>query len=515
MLLERIRPVQKTRSQSGGFDSAGFERAFLAADYARCREVVASARKTDVSAIALSRVDLRDGHPVDVVERLSNLRPSDARLRLERDIWLGAAYGATGDSESAYRLFDRALADLQPPDELYYALLFQRAHVHWMDRQWQPLEALVAQLIDAPHAGYRGRGYVLRGWIHAGKHGDAQAQARDYLRALDEFDFMARPDLRLRLNTLLTLTALARELGLESVAERVRAAYDAMHPSSGMRVQYFKMTRILGWIDALDGNELSAFRRFRQAAELAPSELWRVQCISDRATLARATGERAFALDQLYAAHDLASNLSWNDAVEEDRITLLNLAELFGDVDAALAQRYLAQFRSLRTPMDRRMGFANDERVRALEAYPSGIALLRLGETHAAQQMLGQAYTIFSKFDYGWRAALAALGMHKATQDPQWLVLARKAVKRWPESWIAGELRDAQQAHSISEEEAMVTRAQRPILKLLLEGRRNADIADALGKSPNTVRNHIAEIFRAFDVNSRSELIALLSRRNR
>jgi DNA-binding CsgD family transcriptional regulator len=61
----------------------------------------------------------------------------------------------------------------------------------------------------------------------------------------------------------------------------------------------------------------------------------------------------------------------------------------------------------------------------------------------------------------------------------------------------------------------MVTRAQRPILRLLLEGRRNADIAVSLGKSPNTVRNHIAEIFRTFDVRSRSELIALLSRRTR
>jgi hypothetical protein len=50
-------------------------------------------------------------------------------------------------------------------------------------------------------------------------------------------------------------------------------------------------------------------------------------------------------------------------------------------------------------------------------------------------------------------------------------------------------------------------------LRLVLEGRRKADIAKALGKSPNTVRNHIAEIFRTFYVRSRSELIALLSRR--
>jgi DNA-binding CsgD family transcriptional regulator len=504
---------RKTAPHSGNFDAADFERAFLAADYARCREIAAAAPESSESALALSRVDLRDGHPVDVVERLARYRPRDPRLRAERDIWLGAAYGATGDSASAHRLFDSALAALHPSDDLYYAAVFQKAHVHWMDRQWRPLEELAGALIECPNAGYRGRGYVLRGWIHAGKNSDAQAQARDYVRALDEFDFMARPDLRLRLSTLLTLTALARELGLESIAERVRAAYEAMAPTSGMYIQYFKMTRILGWIDALDGNELAAFRHFRRAADLAPSELWRVQCIADRATLARATGERAFMLDQLYAAHDLASRLSWNDAVEEDRITLLTLAELFGDVDPGLAQRYLAQFRSLRTPMDRRMGFANDARVRALEAYPAGTALLRMGEIGPARQMLTQAYEIFTAFDYGWRAALAALQLHKATHDPNWLAHARKAIRRWPKSWIAREVHAVQQTHSLSDQEAMVTPAQRPILKLLLEGLRNAEIAERLGKSPNTVRNHIAEIFRAFEVSSRAELIALISRK--
>jgi DNA-binding CsgD family transcriptional regulator len=506
---------QKTATRTEVFDAGGFERAFLAADYERCREIISAAPRSDATALALSRVDLRDSRPVEVVERLSNLRPVDARERIERDVWLGAAYGATGDSESAHRLFQRALAAVDPSDELYYAALFQKAHVHWMDREWNSLEGLVQELIDAPHPGYRGRGHALRGWIYAGKKNDAHGQAREYLRALDEFDSMAQPDSRLRLNTLLTLASLARELGLESAAERVRTAYDGMLPASGMYVQYFKLTRILGWIDALAGNELAAFRRFRQAADMAPSDLWRVQCISDRATLARATGERAFALDQLYAAHDLATRLSWIEAVEEDRITLLNLAELFGDVDGAMAQRYLAQFRSLRIPMDRRMGFFNDARMRGLEAYSSGTALLRLGEVQAARAMLEEAHNIFVKFDYGWRAALAALGMHKATQESRWLHAARKAIKRWPNSWIARELRAVQQAHSLSDDEAMVTRAQRPILRLLLEGRRNADIARALGKSPNTVRNHIAEIFRTFDVRSRSELIALLSRRTR
>ncbi|HLI94918.1 MAG TPA: hypothetical protein VKT72_02405, partial [Candidatus Baltobacteraceae bacterium] len=92
---------QKLGVRSARFDSAAFERAFLAADYDRCREIVAAAPPSDAVALALSRVDLRDGRGVDVVERLADVRPADARLRAERDIWLGAAYASTGDADSA------------------------------------------------------------------------------------------------------------------------------------------------------------------------------------------------------------------------------------------------------------------------------------------------------------------------------------------------------------------------------------------------------------------------------
>jgi DNA-binding CsgD family transcriptional regulator len=51
------------------------------------------------------------------------------------------------------------------------------------------------------------------------------------------------------------------------------------------------------------------------------------------------------------------------------------------------------------------------------------------------------------------------------------------------------------------------------VLKLLLEGKRNAEIAAALKRSPNTVRNHIAEIFKIYGVTSRAALIARLSRK--
>jgi DNA-binding CsgD family transcriptional regulator len=48
----------------------------------------------------------------------------------------------------------------------------------------------------------------------------------------------------------------------------------------------------------------------------------------------------------------------------------------------------------------------------------------------------------------------------------------------------------------------------REVLDALLRGNSTKDIADLLGLSPNTVRHYTKAVFRAFQVNSRSELVA-------
>jgi DNA-binding NarL/FixJ family response regulator len=54
--------------------------------------------------------------------------------------------------------------------------------------------------------------------------------------------------------------------------------------------------------------------------------------------------------------------------------------------------------------------------------------------------------------------------------------------------------------------------AKRQVLELVRAGRRNSEIATVLGRSPNTVRNQLSELFQTFNVKSRAELVAALSR---
>jgi len=54
-----------------------------------------------------------------------------------------------------------------------------------------------------------------------------------------------------------------------------------------------------------------------------------------------------------------------------------------------------------------------------------------------------------------------------------------------------------------------LSKAQLPVLELLLTGAKERQIATKLHLSPHTVHKHVMEIYRKMGVNSRSELLAL------
>lgn len=56
-----------------------------------------------------------------------------------------------------------------------------------------------------------------------------------------------------------------------------------------------------------------------------------------------------------------------------------------------------------------------------------------------------------------------------------------------------------------------VTRAESEVVRLLLAGKTNAEIAQARGTSLRTVANQVQSIFKKLGVSSRAELVALLA----
>lgn len=491
-----------------GFDIAAFEQALAAADFDRCRELVSSTDDANV-VLARARLALRERRYVDIIGALSELRSEVTPTRLARDVLLGAALGLTREYVAGNRLIERALKELSPPDPWYFEALHYRGLIAWMRQDNEEAERAAAIEVRSPDANDRARAHILFSWI-ALRRGEILRQVDELQKALDELDGTQVADESYRANALFTLALLCRELPLREVASRVHTLFETLPWTTGLRLEHFGVTRFLAAIDELEGNELAAFAGFRRAARLAPSPYWNVLCFLDRALLARNTGERAFATEQLQEAHEIAQRVSWNDATGEERSALLVLAELFANDEPAVAEQYLARFRTLSTSVIPILSYGTDPRVKGFEAYTQGVAWLRIGDVDEGKAALMKAWTIFEDFNYGWRAALCALALYEVTHDRRWITRASRKIDPWPHSWIARRVAEATNTSVLRLNG--IPPAKRQVLELVRAGRRNSEIATALGRSPNTVRNQLAELFQTFNVKSRAELVAALSK---
>lgn len=489
------------------FDKIEFERAFTAADFDRCRELVSVGGSVD-AVLAAARLALRERRYVDMIGLLSDVSKAPPETRMARDVLLGAALGLTRDFVAGRKLIERALNELTPGDPLYDEALYYKAVIAWIKHDQEEAEEAASAQLVSPEPNNRARARIMLSWI-ALRRGEILRQVDELQKALDELDAAATPDQYYRANALFTLALLCRELPLREVADRVRSIFETLPWTSGLKLERFQVTRFLAAIDELEGNELAAFAGFRKAARLAPSEHWSVLCYLDRALLAKNTGEMAFATEQLLEAHETAQRLSWNDVSGEERSALLVLAELFAHDDAAIAEQYLARFRTLTTSVIPILAYGADPRVKGFESYSQGVAWVRLGDVDEGRTALTEAWSIFEDFNYAWRAAICALALYEITRDRRWVQRAARKIEPWPQSWIARRVADATNTSVLHLDR--IPPAKREVLELVRAGRRNTEIAKQLGRSPNTVRNQVSALFQQFNVKSRAELVAVFS----
>ncbi|HEX3671785.1 MAG TPA: helix-turn-helix domain-containing protein [Candidatus Cybelea sp.] len=485
-----------------------FEKAYTAADFDRCRDLVAIGEDYD-AVLARARLALRERRYVDIIGALSEVPKASHEARVARDVLLGAALGLTRDYVAGTRLIERALNELSAQSAWYYDALHYKALIAWMRQDHREAEQAASSELRSADPNNRARAHILLSWI-ALRRGEILRQVDELQKALDELDSAEAADEYFRANALFTLALLCRELPLREVADRVRNIFECLPWTKGLQLEHFQVTRFLAAIDELDGNELAAFAGFRRAARLAPSDHWSVLCFLDRALLARNTGEYAFATEQIQEAHEISQRVSWNEVTGEERSALLVLAELFAHDDPAVAEQYLARFRTLTTSVIPILSYGTDPRVKGFEAYSQGVAWLRLGDVDEGKAALTEAWSIFEDFNYAWRAALCALALYDVTHDRKWVQRAARKIDPWPHSWIARRVAEATNTSVLRLDR--IPPAKRQVLELVRAGRRNAEIATVLGRSPNTVRNQLSQLFQTFNVKSRAELVAALSK---
>jgi DNA-binding NarL/FixJ family response regulator len=103
------------------------------------------------------------------------------------------------------------------------------------------------------------------------------------------------------------------------------------------------------------------------------------------------------------------------------------------------------------------------------------------------------------------------------SEDPQTLVSAIRAVTKgntWYERSIVEEIRQHEVSGSNPEGKATLTRRERQILLMIVQGLDNARIATELRLGHQTVRNYISQIYAKLAVNSRSEAVIWAMKHN-
>jgi DNA-binding CsgD family transcriptional regulator/tetratricopeptide (TPR) repeat protein len=392
--------------------------------------------------------------------------------------------------------------------EVGFKIAYARMLIAWVEDDPGAMSAALqnVDITSAPHL--YGRWLHARSWAAA-----ARGNYREQLQLLEAaiahlVETPGERDVWLLASATRALVHLVREISAsDATFEFAVRVVASMAWTEDLEVERFLTFRGLAWAYALRGSHRKAFQYIYFARDIAPSAKWVTACYADLAYLSMMAGEERSAAAVLDHAVTCALETDWSSDGEE-RVALLNLIELVADRDPATSRSLLSIYQGISVGVSPGLSLAHGRRLGAMEDYAQGVVLAVSGDPVAARERLSNAYASFSSIGYAWRAAAAALRLHDITEEDVWLQSAGEAVREFPESSVAGEIRQKAAVVVADPREAALTPAQRRVFALICDGLSDKQIANALGISPETAKNHAARVRAAFGVHSRAALMA-------
>lgn len=422
-----------------------------------------------------------------------------------RDLESGRLHAAVRDMDSAAARYAsaRRLADGVPNGAA--TLAYHDVRMRWFRRDCDPHAPEIAVALTHPDPSIVAATYAHRGWLHAGR-GDYRAQIADFRRTL-----ACEPaDEPIDVATLaFTAHALARIAFETADAEGIRAAQIASESlawTPDVDVSRFETLRAVGWDAFMRGESGRAQWTFKEARALAPSPAWCAMANCDRAYVARIAGNDEWAREELAEADRIARDVRWEATFGEERQTLVVLALLHAPVDAARAQHYASAYSRLGLDsMNPAYAIANDRRAVAAARYAQGVIDRTLGMTEAAVAALTEAYDIYASARHHFRATLSAAALAELTGADRWRRLCVEHAARYPDCPLA---RGGNQRSPC--DDAMprqLSPLQRQIARALCNGANATELSRRFSRSVYTIERQIADVYVAFAVGTRAELV--------
>jgi DNA-binding CsgD family transcriptional regulator/tetratricopeptide (TPR) repeat protein len=267
------------------------------------------------------------------------------------------------------------------------------------------------------------------------------------------------------------------------------------------------------WLHALDGDRDRAFRSAREAGDLArrlESRPWDVWALANRAAIAAAFNEYGAALSFVEAGEEIAVSVNWNETRDEQRLALLQVAEVRARVAPATALIALRRYDDVTAPMDQTRVLRDrhgDARMLGWDLFVRGLVLRAEGHADVAAARFTDAAQAFHVSGYLWRQAHALIELGTTTGGTVPLDRALDIVRtNFPSSFLAHRF-GAWARVSVDPIGTALTPAQREVLSLLLEGHTGPEIASLTARSYNTVRQHVQALHRAFGTHAEHQLV--------
>ena len=233
------------------------------------------------------------------------------------------------------------------------------------------------------------------------------------------------------------LASIIPEVRMPHVAKTVRGYASELRWNAEMPGWAYNVYRALGWSEALEGNEIAAFRDLREAETHAPSIARRIEVILDRSFLFASIGEKVSAQERFDEADQLCSRVDWNATEGEDRYALLWGAELAASFDPKRAAAMIRRYKSIRKPLNPLL--VASSKLRRWQAYESdafGVVSGANGDIEDGLYHLQNAMRVWDSLGFEWRAAKTARAIARLTNAETHKVDAVRRASSYAQSWL-------------------------------------------------------------------------------
>ena len=489
-------------------------RAWFTGDFEGCLALCDRVRPRDVDmvsqlALLRARALLRIQRPDDAISVVSDVFVAHGTLdaSLTARMLLGTAYVRRGDHRHGIEILEEAYRD--SPDahptirsEIALSIALGYYCLRELTAADRALD-LVRADADIVHA----RALEHRGWIAIARS-DYAAATGFFSDSIRRLDGCRHYDRFLEAQGIFALSMLAAErldrptwLFVEHRSDR----FD--WTASGLVTPQFWVGISSSMVYEVEGRTGDALRVAGDAEQLAGPSVLRLLAQCRRAAILRSAGERFAHADLVRRMRNGLDSIDVTTLQGDDKLIPLSIAEevaYCGDVVGArlLLKRYDAQDAPSATT-----ALANDVRLKAARSFVDAVVADAANDRQQAHHHYREAFQIFKRVGYERRALLAALRIGEISGQTYLLDYVDRTLRKISDR---SPLRARARRHDPALKDpvaAQLSHIERAVLEMVCEGKSTAEIAQARGRSTQTIRNTVSRVLTAFQVADRAALV--------